>query len=187
MITKNLKNLANSLLQATPNLNVHGLLPVKGIDGVTYYVNSYIATYPRTVNESFTLSAGTAGISVGSGSTPATEDDYQLQNTITSGLAAQVNRIIDFDNSGNPYLRYDIMLTNNTADDITVNEIGYKQSISAGTTQAGGNMGNRICLIDRTVLNSPLVIEAGTYEVIRYTLKTIIPEEDIPVIEEEPA
>jgi len=184
MITKNLKNLANSMLQATPNSNVRGLLPVRAVDGNTFHVASYFNSYPRAVTETFTLSATAAGISVGSGNTPATDEDYQLESTITSGLTAQVNRILDFDGSGYPYIRYDIMLTNNTGNDIVVNEIGYKQNIQTATSSGGASVAARLCLIDRTVLNSPLVIEAGTYEVIRYTLKTIVPEEDIPVIEE---
>ena len=175
MITKNFKQIMKCILQSTPNSTPYGWLPVKNVNNNIYYCSSYFNSYPRSPNETFTLSATTVGFSVGSGDTAATEDDYQLENTITSGLTAQVNRVAEFDNTGNPFLRYDIMLTNNTASDITVREIGYKQNIACSDTQGGTGTTNRVCLIDRTVLAEDVVIAAsGGYQVIRYTLKTVI-------------
>lgn len=174
MITKNFKQFVACILQATSNSTPYGILPVKNVSGNTYYVSSYFNNFPRGATETFTLTATTAGISVGSGDTAATENDYQLESTITSGLTAQVNRVVGLD-SGDPYIRYDVMLTNNSANSITINEIGYKQTLSCSDTQGGTGTTSRVCLLDRTVLSSPVVIAAGEYVVIRYTLKTVIP------------
>ncbi len=173
MITKNFKNLAACLLQASGS--GYGMLPVTNVSNTVYYVYPSFNGFPYSRTQSYTSNATSAGISVGSGNTAATEDDYQLESTITSGLSAQVNIENGFDNDGNPYVRFDVMLTNTTANAITVNEIGYKQNIYAATAQGSSGGSGRVCLLDRTVFATPVEIAAGGYQVIRYTLKTTLP------------
>ena len=175
MITKNFKNLLASFLAASGGAT-NGYLPVKGVNGTTYYVAAYLNDgFPRAVTAGFTNTAANAGISVGRGTTAATEDDYQLESPITSGLSGTLNRTIALDENGNQFVRYDLILTNSTNSDITVGEIGYKQQIRATTAQGATTSNNLyVCLIDRTVLTTPVTIAAGDYAVIRYTLKTVI-------------
>ena len=152
MITKNFKSIAAGILQATSSSTPYGLLPVTNVAGNTYYASTYFNGYPRGATESFTTTAANAG---------------------TSGLYGQVTRSVGFDGTY-PYLRFDLVLTNTSSADITVQEIGFKQGVACADTQGGTGTTSRVLLIDHTVLPNPVIITAGGYQVIRYTLKTII-------------
>lgn len=154
---------------------IKGMIAVTGVNATTYYVaNNINSSMPSSITGDFTLNASAAGISVGSGNTAATENDYQLENTITSGLSCLINRRCDLDANGNPFLQFDLMLTNTSGADITIKEIGYKQNLRCSDALNGVTLNNRLCLLDRTVLTNAVTIEPGDYAVIRYILKTVI-------------
>ena len=175
MLTKNFKSFMALVLESNNWGIVKGMFAVKNVQGTTYYVaNNINSSMPSSITGDFTLTANNPGISVGSGGTAATEEDYQLESTITSGLNALVNRYCGVDNNGNPFLRFDIMLTNTTQSDITIREIGYKQNLRCSNDLNGTSLSNRTCLLDRTVLTNAVTIEGDSYVVIRYILKTVI-------------
>ena len=80
------------------------------------------------------------------------------------------------DDDGNPYLRYDIMVTNVNnigGASITIGEIGYTQNAIVINAAETGN--DRICMmLDRTVLTTPVTLAPQEYALIRYTLKTVV-------------
>ena len=175
MLTKNFKTFMALVLESNNFSAVKGMLPVKNVSNTVYYAaNNINSSMPSSITGDFTMNATAAGISVGSGNTAATEDDYQLESTITSGLSALTNRSCGLDSNGNPYLQFDIMLTNNSGDNIVIKEIGYKQNLRCSNDLNGTSLSNRLCLLDRTVLTNAVTITPGNYAVIRYTLKTII-------------
>ena len=175
MLTKNFFALMGLILTSNGSV-VKGLLPVVDVTGVnSYAANQCYSSFPGSVYLDVTLNANAAGISLGSGNTSATENDYQLESTITSGISAIMNRVTGEDNSGYPYLQFDIMVTNTGESNVSISEIGYKQSLRVCDTLHGTSIGNRTCLIDRSVLANPVTITPGNYAVIRYVLKTIIP------------
>lgn len=175
MLTNNFHALMGLILTAN-NSVVKGQLPVKDVTNTTRYAaNQCNSSMPYTVNTDFTLTANNAGISVGSGGTAATESDYQLESPITSGLSALMNRSSGLDANGYPFIQFDIMLTNTSESSITIREIGYKQSLRASDTLSGTSVSNRVCLIDRSVLGTAVTVGSGSYAVIRYQLKTVIP------------
>ena len=175
MLTKNFHALMALILTSNGNV-VKGLLPVTDVTNFSSYAaNQCYSSMPGTVYTDFTLAANNAGISVGSGSTAASANDYQLESTITEGISVVMNRVTGKDNSGYPYLRFDIMIANIGESAVTVSEIGYKQSLRVCDTLGGTSIGNRTCLIDRSVLASPVTISPGDYAVIRYILMTVIP------------
>lgn len=177
MLTKNFKALA-ALILTSNEASYNGQLPIIDVTNSTRYgANNIYSSMPRTVNTDFTLSAAYAGISVGSGSTPAQEADYQLENTITSGISPLLNRAAGVDSNGYPFIQFDIMITNTGSSEVTIREIGYKQAIRCSDVLGSTSLSNRVCLIDRTVFSDDIVIEPNDYAVIRYTLKTIIPSE----------
>jgi hypothetical protein len=170
MLTNNFKAaMALVLIRCGKN---EGLLPVVAYNGTTYWLTPS-SNIPNNPTGSFTTSASGNGICVGSGDTPEAATDYQLEEPISDNLQASVVQTVDVDASGNPFLMYDITITNSGGSAVTIREIGYRQSLYAATTE-GGSGSNRTCLLDRTVLETPVTIEANGIATIRYTLKTVI-------------
>ena len=171
MITRNFKNILETMLARTSG--AYGALPIKGTTGSTGYTNPGANTtpFPYSVGTtSLALSATGTGIVVGSGNTPATEDDFMLDNLITSGLSGSTVVTKQIDN-GKLYLVLDVTLTNTSANDITIKEIGYVQSHQYVTSQGGTVLANNFpFLMERTVLISPVTIPAGEFATIRYKM-----------------
>lgn len=175
MITKNFKARAATLLQMG-SVSI-GKLSVKDIGGTTRYLSlSGSSSFPSTVTSSVAIGSSSPGIHIGSGSTAASEDDYELESRITSGLSSSsTTQTYDVDSSGNPYLEYLFTLTNNTSSDIVVREIGYVQQFRLADTQGGSiTSANRYLLLDRTVLDTPVTVPANDSAAIKYTLKTVL-------------
>lgn len=173
MITKNFKQLTSVLLQSGGP--AAGLLPIVNINGDTRYITPSLgtSTFPYRVVGYVSFTASGAGISFGTGTTPATEDDYNLESTITQSFTNFVNAGGGMDDDGNPYLKYDIIVTNNGTESITITEIGYKQTLR-GRPQRNVAEDETVYLFDRTVLSTPITIDVGEYKTIRYILKTIV-------------
>lgn len=171
MITNNLKTLAAVLLQsATKNC---GCLKLKDVNGRTWYTaNDWY--FPETPSTNLSKSAANAGISIGTGDAAATEEDYNLESTITSGVNLALSETIPgCDAPGNPYLLYKITVTNTGSAELTVREIGYKQTVKCVSAPGDTSVStNKVCLLDRTVLDTPLVIQSGDAGVIYYKLRT---------------
>lgn len=119
-----------------------------------------------------------AGIYLGSGSTPATADDYTLASQITSGLnASNPSYIYGYDENTNEItVSYVLTLSNTSSSSITINELGLTDELYFGDT-LGGSIGaasntyKRNVLVDRTILDSPVIIEPSGSAVIHYTFK----------------
>lgn len=180
MITKNFKARIATLLQMMPVQQAKGLVPVYDTSGTTRYMSitssSGSYNFPVSSSQSVVFNAN-AGIHVGRGNTPATENDYTLEDQITSGLTASTPTITqETDSSGNPYVEFLFTLSNTTANDIEVAEIGYFQLFRLSDTQ-GGNITttNRVLLLDRTILSPSVIVPANDSVAIKYTLKTIMP------------
>lgn len=170
MITRNLRNLTALMLQSSST--VFGSLLVRGVNGRSYYAHG-VFSFPASRTEAFTLNAEAAGVSFGTGSTPATENDINLENTITSGIIVTLtSRIVSCDAPGSPYVQYSFMVSNSLDAPLTIREVGYKQSVKCATTPGRTNSVDAVCLLDRTVLDAPLTIAAGDAGVLVYKLKT---------------
>jgi len=169
MVGNNAKNLIKQLLSSC---GTQGLLEAKDVGGTTRYIADYSA-YPAVVEDDFTLVAADAGISVGSGSSSPSVYNYQLGNTITSGLTGTVVTSKDVDADGNASITFTITLSNTSGADITISEIGYKQEIAASDTQDGTTATDRVFLLDRSVFDS-ITIAANGSAVIEYKLKAVV-------------
>lgn len=171
MLTNNFRNMMAMVLQRSSMDK--GLLPCVAYNGTQYYISPSAFPGINSPTQSLTLTASSAGICVGTGDTAAAATDHQLEAPITAGLQASIVQTLDTDAGGNPVLMFDITVTNNNAEAVTIREIGYRQNIRGAAT-VGATGSNRVCLWDRTVLDTPVAIAARAIGVIRYTLKTII-------------
>jgi len=112
----------------------------------------------------------TEGVWIGSGNTPATENDYFLETPITSGCSGNITQDSIYDAETNTVkTRLVITITNNSSSDITINEICKTDIFPTATVKgANTNSGRKGVMIDRSVLESPVTIPAGTAGVIYY-------------------
>lgn len=178
MLTKNFKNLMAMMLQSrtdaicsgltvTNVLNAEKILSARYNDGYCWPYNAY---------RDCRLNSNDPGIHFGSGTTAATEDDYYLESKITAGLQFQLGSVNAMDEDGNPYLRFDIMVTNTNqigGSSITIAEVAYTQ-FALVLNEAGTTLERHIVMLDRTVLTTPVVLQPQEYALIRYTLKTVV-------------
>lgn len=170
MITKWLKQAVkvNSLASGGSAYSFN--IPVKTTANQTRYLGS--GNYLNVGNvTSLQLNAINAGLSVGTSDTAATDEDYILGATITSGLSGVITNSHGMDND-DPYVIFNVVLSNSTTSDIIVKEIGYKQNVY-GATSAGATsgLGNNTVLFDRTVLDTPLTVPARGNAALQYKLK----------------
>ena len=180
MVTQNFKNLMASMLES--NNTVIGVTPVRDVSGRRRYATNYFSNtsnFPYGGNWTFTLDVNGSGVCIGTGSEPPNEEDYNLQEHITGGVAMLlISREIGQEN-GCPILTYTFSIANTTQDTLIVREVGYKQPfncangpgrLSASNTD---NTGNYVLLLDRTLLDTPMVILPGDVGILVYKLKTI--------------
>lgn len=176
MITNNFKTLMNAMLY-TGNQRSYGP-EVKNTSGnIRHFYYPYSYSWPIQGPSNVSFSNTSSGIRVGSGSTPASVNDYELESMITSGISGSVSfdSSRQIDGSGNYQSVYLVSITNTGSVDVVVSEIGY--AINAyGATNNGGSRQEIKILIDRTLLNTPVTIAPGESAVITYTMKAVISE-----------
>ena len=176
MITQNMRNLMAIALQSSGT--IYGMLPVTDVSGAVRYL-SPLFSFPGSCAEAFTLDANSAGISIGTGSTAAAETDYNLQSTITSGITVTLEHNVVRMDGDSPYHEFTFAITNTGSAALTISEIGYKQALRSCNTQGGTSDANTVFLLDRTVLSSPLTIQAGDAGILVYALKTSPPSKTV--------
>ena len=160
----------------TPRICSNGALPIVDVNNNTKYAvartSSTGYSWPAYKYGSVSTSKTSDGIVLGSGNTPVTLADHDLDARITSGLSCSVVETNGVDGNGVPYLNYDITCTNTSSDSITIAEIGLQQNVLGTNTQGQSSGGSSYhVLVERTVLDTPVTIAAGDYETIRYQIK----------------
>lgn len=175
MVTRIFKTILKMMLPASPGVQVSSKGPIV-IDtkGEIFYLTPMFATFPNVVSTNAVLTDA-AGICVGSGVHPdhATNDNFtNLAQQITSGANLNVTTVVNGqDEFAAPYVDYKITVTNTGNETLTIREVGYRQTVK-GKRYSNANPESVICLLDYTVLDTPLVIEAGDAGVIDYRLQT---------------
>ena len=111
-----------------------------------------------------------AGFAVGSGTTPASENDYTLESQIL-GLAlssiSNTSRIYDEDLNAFIYYK-DATLSNNTGSDVVISEIGlFRTYMSSSTKGATSSLTHERFLTSHMILDEPVTIPNGEAGVIR--------------------
>lgn len=104
----------------------------------------------------------------GTGTTPATLSDYKLESTITSGISASASgSASNTEDTGT--LTFVYTVNNTSSESITIGEIGYRASVP----DRSGHVYN--VLIDRTVLDTPVTIPAGSSGTLVYVIEYGLP------------
>ena len=181
MITKNFKELLRLLLIATADSTYYGLCPIRNTDGERWYAAPKFISFPYTVPTIVTSSPAFNAFLIGSGDKAFDEEDYKLEAPITEGFSMSLsNTVISRETPGDPYMQYTLTITNTGSEPITIKEIGYRQKFCGArtpdtfipsTTQSGVIYASIVILLDRTLLDTPVVIPAGNSGVIDYKLK----------------
>ena len=118
----------------------------------------------------YTASPTREALVVGSGTTPATMEDYKLENPITSGLATySVSRNVTFAKEYSEAV-WTLTLSNTSSAPITVSEIGYVTAFTSGSAST-----TQYALTDRTVLDTPITIPAGESRTLTYSIRLNLP------------
>lgn len=172
MFTRNYRNLIKSCICSGPQSITYNL-PIVLPNGRTYYLNRRLYnSFPERVTDAFSTSISSPGVSIGSGTTPATELDYRLETPITSGVSGSLTVNRQVDNIGNPFVEFILTISNTGASDITVSEIGYTQAVACGSSVEYTTTNIDNVLLERTVLTTPITIPAGDFTAIRYKITT---------------
>jgi hypothetical protein len=72
-----------------------------------------------------------------------------------------------------PVHEYTFTVTNTTGAEITITEVGYKQSVKCAIVPGYTTSMSAVVLLDRQVRSQPLVLQAGDAGVLVYGLKTV--------------
>lgn len=116
--------------------------------------------------EADSLSDVYPGVYFGSGSTPATKADIRLVSPITSGLTFTNPTSLVWTNDGNGKysVAADFIVRNTSESEINIYEIGLFTACvrSTGKTYR--------CLMERTVLDVPIVIAPGEAKLVTYKI-----------------
>lgn len=176
MITANFKKTLAIALLSRGSTNVPGYVPAIDANGNTRYL-SFKPYFPGIVDATVQIQSGVSnpGIWLGSSSTPASENDFALVDRIGAGLDVSIPTVnTGVDSNGQPYLEYLFTVTNTTANNIIISEIGYVQKFYAANAQMGSASSSYPFLLDRTIFDAPVSVPAGESAVIRYTLKATL-------------
>ena len=174
MITSNLKKIlfgfiynpsgnggANNfnLPTTSPNLvNTDGVTLSRANYAANYHMYDLINTLSFAGNDS---TSNTVYMTVGTGTTEPTEDDYNLETPNEDITISTATQGVKSDYSGKVYT---FTLYNSTSDDITITEIGLIGILTKWNT------GHDHIMFDRTVLDTPITIPAGESKPITYEI-----------------
>lgn len=177
MITNNYESLISQTIVSSSV--IYGNNRVVDVNNEVRYLCGSIG-FPNSISGSVTLNATSAGISIGTGNTPATKNDINLESTITSGvIVTMVSTTVGNETNGDLFLKYIFSVVNTGSSALTIREIGYKQTLTTTIFPGYKSSTNVVCLLDRTVFDTPIVIQAGDAGVVEYKLKIIKPEPQI--------
>ena len=123
------------------------------------------STYPHN-------SSNDAGVYFGTGSTPATVNDYRLESPITSGLSITNPKDLAIKNEGNTYtLSSSMIVTNTTDSDINIYEMGVFTPVMQAYDKAPTTSQSiHYVLMERTVLSEPITVPAGESKLVTYKI-----------------
>lgn len=170
MLTKNFYNAVMAYATDKPVTN-----------GLQAYDGSYGELYPQSNGYKFMSSFkytadtnGKSGVHFGTGTTPSSLDDYKMENWINTTTQITVTNQSDFSFSiedGALIASASFGVTNKTSEAIPVSEVGYVALLYNGSSFSS----SELALLDRTVLEEPIIINPGEAKQLTYTIRMNYP------------
>lgn len=172
MLTKNGKKLLLYCLMNSSQTGNSGSIPTSdttlvniiGSEKTTYLIRECMYSFINSLNHMITAPTtdSVTFIRIGTGTTAATEDDYKLEAPVTGVTCDSAITAI----SGNDSKKtYTATFSNTTDADVVVTEIGFLTNFYYYSTSINDNF-----LLDRIVLDTPIIIPAGESKAITYEL-----------------
>lgn len=177
MFTRNMYMFLRSTLMSSAT--VKGILPAMTVTGIPVFLFNSFDRYPNARSEGFTLDFAAAGISIGRGTIPTNELDWNLHDHISGGVSASVTSRSVYSDGEDPCLKNNITVTNTSGSDITIGEICYKQTVRASPIPNGTNYEDRVIMLDRTLIEPTITLRPGDATVIEYVLKSYFGEKTV--------
>lgn len=173
MITKNYKKILKIIPILMPTNTKSGTYDtITMVNGSTktispaYMFNTSSPVAMCSSSNSLRTSKNYGGLTIGSGSTPATENDYELESPIfNNNISLSILSEKFYVENSTYYSETSLTLTNSTSNDITIREIGIVNQISPN-----GDASTKF-LADRTVFETPIILVSGEATPIKYTIK----------------
>lgn len=172
MVTRNFLNILAMTLESG---NGVGCLRCRDVNGNPRFLTGNFTSsgFPYSTEKTFTSNASAAGISIGTGTAPESEDDYNLEHTITSGVNVTLTGTsYGAESPWFPFVKYDLTITNTGANPLVVTELGYKQTLKTSKLIGSSAAENTVLLLDRCVLDTPVTIAPGDAGIVTYRLQT---------------
>lgn len=164
MLTKN-----GYAAMAARLLSAGKVFSARSVDGTSYKLYPSSAFIPANDMKTITTNVAFGGVALGTGNTPATVNDYKLSGTmITTFTYTGSSTSKETDKGYECTGTYTI--TNTGTEAFTISEVGLQTTLHTSSNGGAGQM-----LIDRTVLENPLTIEAGGIGVLNYTIRMNYP------------
>ena len=157
---------------ADPEQRLTDLKPLNwdGQSKTKYYPYKTSVSINSAINTVKTdLARHTKGVLFGTGDTPASLDDYKLAGDVIQNIAASIAETYSY-SEAQPSLKAVYTITNNNAAAITIKEVALHVLYNYTS-----NNSVRGCVIDRTVLDTPVTIPAGGVGQVEYTIKLNLP------------
>ena len=160
MLTKNFYSYMRAVFQDTSAAFVQ-------TNGNAVSKTYYSADNPFVVMKNWAASMTTAGVSFGTGTTPATASDYVLESILVNTQISVIAPSAVSFSRGDTYEEYTVTfgVTNITAEAITISEVGLTACPNTEGTPYP------FALVDRTILDTPVTIPAEQSKQITYTIR----------------
>lgn len=137
------------------------------------YWNSSNLGYERLFQNMYQArkDANGEGVIFGTGTTPATPDDYNLESIITDGFSCAQGDVSITRNADCMGVVVTHGITNTGSEPLSISEVGTLGKVFKGTSTS--NMA--VVLLDHTVLEEPIVINPGDSKQVTYTIRMNYP------------
>ena len=177
MLTKAIKQAICTFTTFTGQNNVFNSIPmfpnesIRNTQNQERWISSIFNNLISTLNDSTTYGAG---FSIGSGTTPPTENDYNLENQITSGYRFTfTSSTRGVDANGKLYMEFNLTYTNTGSTPLTISEICLKTAnVNVCTSSTATTIVSNNIMIDRTLLDEPVTIAPTGSATIKYRITT---------------
>lgn len=176
MITKNYETFAASILVSSSSAAC-GFGQIFDVKNTPFFINGYYFTNYMPVGTDGTLTTDkySSGISIGTGDSPESKYSNNLDSTITSGVTLTLTSTKAKINGQYRVLEFTFTITNTGSEQLIVKEVGYKQRVYVGRyigdTTTSTSAASIVFLVDRTVLTTPLTIQAGDAGILKYAIQ----------------